>query len=128
MFSKIHCMDSGGENLKDCIFCKIVNNEIPSDKVYEDEKILAFHDIEPEAPVHLLIIPKKHISSLNDVNKDNAEEISYIFSKIPEIAKKLGVQDSGYRIVSNCGEDALQTVKHIHFHMLAKRTLKWPPG
>ena len=121
-------MDSGGENLKDCIFCKIVNNEIPSDKVYEDEKILAFHDIEPEAPVHLLIIPKKHISSLNDVNKDNAEEISYIFSKIPEIAKKLGVQDSGYRIVSNCGEDALQTVKHIHFHMLAKRTLKWPPG
>ncbi len=114
--------------VKDCIFCKIIKNEIPSDKVYEDEKILAFHDIEPEAPVHILIIPKKHISSLNEVKKENADEISYIFTKIPEIAKKLGVEESGYRIVSNCGEDALQTVDHIHFHMLGKRTLNWPPG
>jgi len=128
MFLIKHYMDSGGEMVKDCIFCKIIKNEIPSDKVYEDEKILAFHDIEPEAPVHILIIPKKHISSLNEVKKENADEISYIFTKIPEIAKKLGVEESGYRIVSNCGEDALQTVDHIHFHMLGKRTLNWPPG
>ena len=128
MLIKIHYMDSGGEKVKDCIFCKIIDNEIPSDKVYEDDRILAFHDIEPEAPVHILIIPKKHISSLNDIHKANSNEISYIFTKIPEIAEKLGVKESGYRIVSNCGEDALQTVDHIHFHMLAKRTLKWPPG
>ena len=114
--------------MEDCIFCKIVKGEIPSNKVYEDDKILVFHDIEPEAPVHVLIIPKKHISSLNDTNKSNSGIYSYIFEKIPEIAKTLGVDKSGYRIVSNCGKDALQTVDHIHFHLLAKRTLKWPPG
>jgi histidine triad (HIT) family protein len=121
-------LDSGGEMVKDCIFCKIVKGDIPSDKVYEDEKILVFHDIEPEAPVHVLVIPKTHISSLNDVQEDNSGVISYIFEKIPEIANKLGVDKSGYRIVSNCGEDAMQTVEHIHFHLLAKRSLKWPPG
>ena len=114
--------------MEDCIFCKIVKGEIPSNKVYEDDEILVFHDIEPEAPVHVLIIPKTHISSLNDTNKDNSRVYSYIFEKIPEIANTLGVDKSGYRIVSNCGKDALQSVNHIHFHLLAKRSLKWPPG
>ncbi len=114
--------------MKDCIFCKIAKGEIPSDKVYEDDKILVFHDIEPEAPVHVLIIPKKHISTLNEVEESNSGVFSNIFKKIPEIANILGVDESGYRIVSNCGKDALQTVDHIHFHLLAKRSLKWPPG
>ncbi len=114
--------------MSDCVFCKIVKGEIPCDKVYEDDKILVFHDIEPEAPVHVLIIPKTHISTLNDIKDGNSRVISHIFEKIPEIANDLGVDESGYRVVSNCGEDAVQTVDHIHFHLLARRTLKWPPG
>ncbi len=114
--------------MKDCIFCKIAKGEIPSDKVYEDDKILVFHDIEPEAPVHVLIIPKTHISTLNEVNEGNSGVFSHMFEKIPEIANTLGVDSSGYRIVSNCGKDALQSVDHVHFHLLAKRSLKWPPG
>jgi len=114
--------------MSDCVFCKIVNGEIPCDKVYEDDKILAFHDIKPEAPAHVLIIPKTHISSLNDIKNENSGVISHIFEKIPKIANTLGVDESGYRVVSNCGKDAVQTVDHIHFHLLGKRTLQWPPG
>jgi len=114
--------------VSDCVFCKIVNGEIPCDKVYEDDKILAFHDIKPEAPAHVLIIPKTHISSLNDIKNENSGVISHIFEKIPKIANTLGVDESGYRVVSNCGKDAVQTVDHIHFHLLGKRTLQWPPG
>lgn len=108
--------------MPDCIFCKIIAGEIPSKKVYEDDKILAFYDLNPQAPVHVLIIPKEHICCINGVNADNCEVIGYLFSKIPEIAKSLGL-DGGYRVVSNCGEDAGQTVFHIHFHLLGGQKL-----
>lgn len=102
----------------DCLFCKIVAGEIPSNKVYEDDRIFAFRDIAPQAEVHILIIPKRHIaSSANDINNENAAEIGYIFEKIPEIAKLVGVDS--YRIINNCGDKAGQTVKHIHFHLLS---------
>lgn len=101
----------------DCIFCKIIAGEIPSNKIYEDDRILAFHDIEPQAPTHAVIIPKEHIESANALNSDNAEIVAYIFSKIPEIAKTLGLE-KGYRVVNNCGPDAGQTVFHIHFHLM----------
>lgn len=111
-----------------CIFCKIIAGEIPSNKVYEDDKILAFHDIEPQAPVHVIIIPKEHITSTNAITKENSAKIAYIFEKIPEIAKKLGVFESGYRIINNCGADGGQTVEHIHFHMMGGRPCLWPAG
>lgn len=103
---------------ENCLFCKIIKGEIPSTKVYEDENVLAFKDINPVAPVHVIIIPKIHISSANEVNSENSECIKIIFEKIPEIAKMCGVSDSGYRLVNNCGEDAGQTVKHFHIHMI----------
>lgn len=102
----------------DCLFCKIANGEIPSNKVYEDDKILAFRDIAPQADVHVLVIPKEHIaSSANDINAENCEIVGYIFAKIPEIAKLSGVES--YRVINNCGDKAGQTVKHIHFHILS---------
>ena len=104
--------------MSDCIFCKIISGGIPSNKVYEDDKILAFRDIEPQAPVHVVIVPKEHIGSANDLNADNIGYISAIFEKIPQLAKELGVAESGYRIVNNCGAAAGQTVKHLHFHLL----------
>ena len=110
----------------DCIFCKIANKEIPADIVYEDEKILAFKDLNPAAKVHVLVIPKHHISSLNDINEENCNVISYIFKCIPKIAKKLGLTN-GYRTVNNCGQDGGQTVNHIHFHLLGGESLGWPP-
>lgn len=105
----------------DCIFCKIAAGEIPSNKVYEDERLLAFHDIEPKAPVHVLIIPKAHLAGVRDVTADNSAEIAHIFATIPHIAEKLGVSD--YRIVTNNGAHAGQTVQHLHFHLLAGRVL-----
>lgn len=111
-----------------CIFCKIIAGEIPSSKVYEDDKILAFNDIEPQAPVHIIIIPKEHISSANEINEKNAEVIAHIFTKIPEIAKQAGVAESGYRVVNNCGKDGGQTVEHIHFHLTGGREFGWPAG
>ena len=101
----------------DCLFCRIIGGEIPSSKVYEDDKILAFNDINPEAPVNILIVPKVHISSMNDVNEDNSRYVAAIFEKIPEIAKAAGL-DGGYRVISNCGEDGGQSVMHLHFHLL----------
>lgn len=106
----------------DCIFCKIINGEIPSNTVYEDDKILAFHDLEPQAPVHVLVIPKTHIGCADEVNAENCDVVGYIFSKIGEIAKKLGLKD-GYRVVNNCGKDAGQTVFHLHFHILGGKIL-----
>lgn len=105
-----------------CIFCKIVRGEIPSKKVYEDDKILAFHDVNPQAPVHILVIPKAHIPSVDGINEENSEIIASIFEKIPEIAKEAGLS-SGYRVISNCGDDACQSVKHLHFHILGGRQL-----
>lgn len=108
--------------MSDCIFCKIVDGSIPSKKVYEDDKIIAIYDLEPQAPVHALVIPKQHICCANAVNEDNAEVIAHIFVKIPEIAEKLNLEN-GYRIVNNCGDDGCQSVKHIHFHILGGKKL-----
>lgn len=105
----------------DCLFCKIAAGEIPSNKVYEDDKVLAFYDIEPKAPVHVLIIPKSHLAGVRDVTADNSAAVAHIFAVIPQIAAKLGVSD--YRIVTNNGADAGQTVQHLHFHLLAGRAL-----
>ena len=113
--------------MQDCIFCKIAAGEIPSNKAYEDDQILCFHDLEPQAPVHVLIIPKKHIASLDDVQPGDAELMSHIMLKVQDIAKELGLEN-GYRLVNNCGEDGFQTVKHLHFHLLGKRKMTWPPG
>lgn len=106
----------------DCIFCKIIADEIPSTKVYEDDKILAFRDINPMAPVHVLVIPKEHIPSCDGINAENSHYVSAIFEKIPEIAKTAGVTN-GYRVITNCGEDAKQSVKHLHFHILGGKSL-----
>ena len=108
--------------MNDCIFCKIIDGAIPSNKAYEDDKIIAIHDLEPQAPVHVLVIPKEHICCANAITEDNAEVIAHIFTKIPEIAKSLGLDD-GYRIVNNCGENGCQSVKHIHFHILGGKKL-----
>lgn len=105
-----------------CIFCKIIAGEIPSKKAYEDNEILAFYDINPQAPVHILVIPKKHIPSVDGITADNSAIVSKIFEKIPEIAKAAGITN-GYRIISNCGDDACQTVKHLHFHILGGKPL-----
>ncbi len=106
----------------DCVFCKIIDGSIPSNKVYEDDKILAFYDLEPQAPTHVVIIPKAHIESANALTEDNCEIVGYLYSKIPEIAKSLGL-DNGYRVVNNCGPDGGQTVFHIHFHLLGGKIL-----
>ena len=106
----------------DCLFCKIIEGAIPSNKVYEDEWCLAFHDIAPQTPVHILVIPKLHISSANEVSAVNSEYIAHIFEAIPKVAALAGLT-GGYRIISNCGEDACQSVKHIHFHVMGGRKL-----
>lgn len=100
-----------------CVFCKIVSGEIPSRKAYEDEKILAFYDINPQAPVHVLVIPKEHIESVDDITPENSGCVAHIFETIPKIAADAGLTN-GYRVISNCGDDACQTVKHLHFHIL----------
>lgn len=114
--------------MEDCIFCKIINGDIPSNKIYEDDKVYAFNDINPEAPIHFLVIPKEHIESANSVNENNVDVIAHIFKVINKLVVDLGVAEKGYRIVNNCGEDGGQTVKHLHFHVLGGRNLQWPPG
>ncbi|MBE6674042.1 MAG: histidine triad nucleotide-binding protein [Ruminococcaceae bacterium] len=106
----------------DCLFCKIVDGQIPSKKVYEDERILAFYDINPEANIHVLVVPKLHIDSANDINKENSKEVAYIFEKIPEIAALAGITN-GYRIITNSGPDSCQSVMHLHFHILGGEKL-----
>ena len=102
----------------DCIFCKILNGEIPSKKVYENEFVYAFHDINPMAPVHVIVIPKLHIESANMVDETNSTYIAKVFEAIPKVAKEVGVAEDGYRVITNIGENGGQTVKHIHFHIL----------
>jgi histidine triad (HIT) family protein len=114
--------------MKDCIFCKIINNEIPSKKVYEDENILAFEDINPKAPVHILIIPKKHFDSLNEIPEDKKDIISELMLTAKKIAAIMNIDKKGYRIVLNTGKDSGQEVSHIHFHLLGGRRMTWPPG
>lgn len=110
--------------MSDCLFCKIINGEIPSKKLYEDEKILAFYDISPIAPVHFLVIPKQHIASVDAIDADNSVIVAYIFQKLGELAKLAGIEN-GYRVISNCGADAGQTVQHLHFHMLGGKEMNW---
>ena len=111
----------------DCLFCKIAKGEIPSKKIYEDDKVFAFYDIDPQAPTHFLVIPKEHITSCDELTAENAEIVAHIFLVIKKIAKDLGLEN-GYRIVNNCKEDGGQTVPHMHFHVLGGRLLAWPPG
>lgn len=106
----------------DCLFCKIIDGAIPSNKVYEDKWCLAFHDINPQAPVHVLVIPKTHIASADDVDENNSQYIARVFEAIPKVAKLAGLTN-GYRVISNCGDDACQTVKHIHFHVMGGKKL-----
>lgn len=112
--------------MSDCLFCKISAGEIPSKKVYEDEKCLAFYDIDPQAPTHFLVIPKEHIGSVAEVDGGNAAVVAHIFQVIAQEAKKLGLDS--YRVVSNIGAQAGQSVPHLHFHVLAGRDMTWPPG
>ena len=114
--------------MEECIFCKIVKGEIPCTKVFEDESVLCFKDINPQAPFHVIIIPKKHISSLNELNEEDSSLASHILFVCRDIACKFGIDKTGYRVVINCGEDGGQTVKHMHFHLLGGRNLTWPPG
>jgi len=114
--------------MDDCLFCKIIKGEIPSKKAYEDDYVYAFWDISPTAPVHILVIPKKHISTLNDITKENSEVISKIYEAIPKIANENNIAEDGYRVVSNCNKAAGQTVFHIHFHLIGGRELTWPAG
>lgn len=108
--------------MSDCLFCKIIAGEIPSAKVYEDETVYAFRDIAPQAPTHILVIPKAHIGSVNEVNAQNSVLVAHIFEVIPQIAKAENLEN-GYRVVSNCGEHAGQTVHHLHFHILGGKQL-----
>ena len=106
----------------DCIFCKIIAGDIPSAKVYEDESVYAFRDIQPQAPVHVLVVPKTHIASADEINGENADLVAKIFAAIPKIAAAEGLTN-GYRVITNCGEDGCQTVKHLHFHILGGKKL-----
>ena len=106
----------------DCLFCKIVAGEIPSKKVYEDDWVYAFYDINPQAPVHFLIIPKAHIDSAAEITAENSAVVAYIFEVIAKLAAELGLGD-GFRVITNCGEDGAQTVKHLHFHVLGGKKL-----
>lgn len=109
--------------MEDCIFCKIINKQIPSDIVYEDSEIIAFKDIQPVAPIHILIVPKKHIPSVMQLTEEDQELIGKIYSVAQKLAVEFNVDKEGFRIVTNCGENAGQTVKHIHFHLLGGKKL-----
>ena len=112
--------------MSDCLFCKIAEGQIPSNKVYEDEICYAFYDIDPQAPTHFLVIPKAHIASVAEVTEDNADVVAHIFAVISKVTKQLGLDS--YRVVSNIGEQAGQSVFHLHFHVLGGRDMTWPPG
>ena len=113
--------------MADCIFCKIAAGEIPSTKVYEDDLCLAFRDLNPQAPTHILVIPKDHIASVDEINESNEAVVGHIFSVIAKVAKDEGL-DQGYRVVSNIGDQGQQTVPHLHFHIIGGRDMTWPPG
>ena len=110
----------------DCLFCAIAAGEIPSNKVYEDELCFAFYDIDPQAPVHFLVIPKEHIASAAEIGENNSAVVAHIFEVIAKVTKEMGLES--YRVVSNIGEQAGQSVKHLHFHVLSGRDMTWPPG
>lgn len=113
--------------MDNCLFCKIVSGQIPSSKAYEDEKVLAFHDIDPKAPVHILIVPKKHVASIAALEEEDFELVAHIMRVVKQIAAEQGLV-SGFRVVANTGREGGQTVDHLHFHLLGGRALGWPPG
>lgn len=114
--------------MSDCLFCKIVKGDIPSKKVYEDDLCYAFYDIDPQAPVHFLVVPKAHIQSVSDITQENEAVVGRILAVIAKLAKELGFAEAGYRVVSNIGKAGQQSVPHLHFHVLAGRDMTWPPG
>ena len=114
-------------DMDDCIFCKLANGEIPTDMVYQDDKIAVFRDAAPQAPVHMLMVPKIHVASLDDLTDEHADLMAHMMLKIKEVCAQEGL-DNGYRCVINTGEDGQQTVKHLHIHILGKRAMQWPPG
>ena len=114
-------------SMGDCIFCKLANGEIPTDMVYEDDRIAVFRDASPQAPVHMLMVPKIHVASLDDLKDEHEELMGYMMLKIKDICAQEGLEN-GYRCVINTGEDGQQTVKHLHIHILGKRAMQWPPG
>lgn len=112
----------------DCIFCKIVEGAIPSERVYEDDRVVAFRDLSPQAPVHVLIVPRKHIEHLQALQPDDEALLGYLLGRVPVVADQLGLAEDGFRLVNNCKEKAGQSVWHVHFHLLGGRTFHWPPG
>ena len=115
--------------MADCVFCKIAQKEIPSQLVYEDEQVVAFRDLEPQAPVHVLVIPKKHVASVLALTAEDSGLVSHIFvDVIPQLARELGIAEKGFRVVANTGEEGGQSVGHLHFHLLGGRSMQWPPG
>ncbi|MBN4063870.1 histidine triad nucleotide-binding protein [Cardiobacterium sp. AH-315-I02] len=114
--------------MSDCLFCKIQQGEIPADIVFESDDVLAFRDVNPQAPTHILIIPRKHIATVNDLGKNHEQMMGRLFSVAKTIAAQEGVAEEGYRMVVNCNEKAGQTIFHIHMHLLAGRNMNWPPG
>ena len=111
-----------------CLFCRVIAGEVPSRKVYEDESMVAFHDINPQAPVHVLVVPRKHVATLNDLAPEDSALIGDMMRRAAAIAKDLGIDAGGYRTVFNCNRDAGQSVYHIHLHLLGGRPMHWPPG
>jgi len=114
--------------MEDCIFCKIINKEIPASMVFEDEKMIAFNDINPQAPIHILLIPREHFASLNDIPEEKKNILSHLLLKARQIAQEKAIAEKGYRIVLNTEKDSGQEVFHIHFHLLGGRRMHWPPG
>lgn len=114
--------------MSDCIFCQIIDGSIPAQIVYQDDVCLAFHDIDPKAPTHVLLIPKRHIESLDKLTASDQDAMGHIVTTAARLARELGVADGGYRLVANCNADGGQVVFHIHFHLLGGRQLSWPPG
>ena len=114
--------------MSDCLFCKIINRDIPASIVYEDERVLAFNDINPQAPTHVLIVPKRHIASLNDLGVDDDQMVGELVRRAAALARDRGISAGGYRTVFNTNRDAGQTVLHIHLHLLGGRSMHWPPG
>jgi len=114
--------------MEDCIFCKIINKEIPASMVFEDEIMIAFNDINPQAPIHILLIPREHFSSLNEIPEEKKDILSHILLKARQIAQEKGIAEKGYRIVLNTAKDSGQEVFHMHLHLLGGRRMHWPPG
>jgi len=111
-----------------CLFCRIAAHELPSETVYEDDRVMAFRDLNPQAPVHVLIVPKRHVATVNDLREEHAEDLTALWLAAARIARDQGVADSGYRLVVNCQEGAGQSVFHLHVHLLGGRGMTWPPG